>query len=127
MSSAAVFITSEEAKIFYFKPEGLDVQTLRYEGPQHASESLGRNHAKKESDSAHFLKDVAEQLVKSGSTQWLFLGPGLAKSHLQHLIEAKYPRDASKIVGVAGMNKSTDGQITDFAHSFFKRRNLYVG
>lgn len=126
MSSTAVFITTDQAKLFHFKPEGLDIQTLHYEGPIHPSESLGRNHKKKESDTAHFLKQVAEKLIHSGSDQWLLLGPGLAKTHLQHLIDKDFPKDSEKIVGVAGMNRTSDNQIVDFAHSFFKRRNLFV-
>ncbi len=117
-TSVAIFITSDEAKFFEFKPEGAETKVLHKHGPTHAVEHLDANH---------FLKQVAEYLVGSNSDQWLFLGPGLAKTHLQKLIESKYSSSASKIVGVAGMNKSSDGEITDFAHSFFKRRNLYVG
>lgn len=127
MSALALFITTDEARVFHFKPNSIETHILRFDGPEHPKESLGRNHKKKEGDEALFLKEVAEHLVESGADQWLFLGPGLAKTHLEHFIEQKIPRHADKIVGVAGMNKSTDGQIQDFARSFFKRRNLYVG
>ncbi len=117
-TSTAVFITSNEAKVFEFKPEGVVTKVLHQEGPSHSVQHLDENR---------FIQQVADYLVGSNSSQWLLLGPGLAKTHLQNLVESKYATSASKIVGVAGMNKSTDGEITDFAHSFFKRRNLYVG
>ncbi len=117
-TSTAVFITSDEAKIFEFKPEGVESKVLKREGPAHPVQHL---------DETHFIKQVAEYLIASNSGQWLLLGPGLAKTHLQNLVESKYSASAAKIVGVAGMNKSSDGQITDFAHSFFKRRSVYAG
>lgn len=116
--SAAVFITSDEARIFEFRSDHVETKILHKQGPAHHVAHL---------DETRFIKEVAEYLIQSETGQWLLLGPGLAKTHLQNLIESKYSVNASKIVGVAGMNKCSDGQITDFAHSFFKRRNLYVG
>lgn len=118
MSSAlAVFVTHDEAKIFKFNPEGVCTNHLLKEGSVHPDDK---------SQTDRFIKSVADFLIKSDSDQWLIVGPGLAKTHLQHLIETHYPNAKQKVVGVAPLDKSTNAEVIAFAHAYFKRRNLFV-
>jgi len=120
MFASVIFIEQNEARIFKLKPSGVESEKLHPTGPKHPTESQGRNHTKKEGDAEHFYHEVAEYMAKQGSDKWLVLGPGLAKKHFQHHIESHHKGNAKKIVGVETLDKSTDGEILKFAHSFFK-------
>ncbi len=47
MISAAVWISSEEAKVFKFKAEGVDIHLMQASHLTHAAEAEGMNHTKK--------------------------------------------------------------------------------
>lgn len=125
MSSAAVYLTSDEAKIFTFKIDGNDMKHFWRHGAKHPGE--GHHHSRGQSDTDKFLEEIAEYLMRGGAERWLVLGPGLAKTKFQSLMQAKHPGQAAKIIGVEAMDKASDGQIRDFAHKFFRRDSLYKG
>lgn len=127
MQSLAVWLTSDEARIFKFTPGGVETQHMRRHGQKHPAESLGRNHGKDAGDAEHFFHEVAEQLVKDKADHWLIVGPGLAKTHFKHHIETHHKPLTKRIIGVETMDKATDGEITNFAHDFFKRQGVYEG
>jgi stalled ribosome rescue protein Dom34 len=125
MISAAVFITSDEAKVFEFRPEGVETHHLRQHGGRHPAESLGRNHPKAGGDVDRFFHEVAEFMGKSGTQRWLLMGPGVAKSQFQHHVEKHHTLYAKRIVGVETVNKGTDGELKNFAHDYFKKIGLF--
>ncbi len=105
MISAAVWISSEEAKVFKFKADGVDIQHLKASHLKHPAESDGMNHTKKEGDAEKFFHEVAQYLVKDNSDRWLIIGAGVAKSQLKHHIEKHHSQYAKKIAAsrIAGL------------------------
>lgn len=127
MISLAMWITSDEARIFKFTPNGVESHRMHKHGPKHAHETQGRNHPQKGGDADHFFHEVAEHLGKEKADHWLIVGPGLAKTHFKGHVESHHAQLAKKIIGVESMDKATDGEITNFAHDFFKKQGLYQG
>lgn len=121
MYASVIFIDQSEAKIFKLKPGGVESETLHPRGGTHHSESQGRNHTKKEGDAEHFYHQVAEHMVKDPASRWLVLGPGLAKTHFQHHVQSHHAASSKKIVAVEALGKSSDGEILDYARTFFKK------
>ncbi|CAN5413471.1 hypothetical protein BH10BDE1_BH10BDE1_27610 [soil metagenome] len=125
MISAAVWVSSNEAKFFKFNVEGVETKHLHESGPVHHSETDGMNHKKEGGDTDKFLHQVAEEMVSLKADRWLVVGSGVAKTQLKHLMEKKFAKTAEQIVGVVPMEKSTDGEIKDFAHVFFKKEGVF--
>lgn len=127
MISVAVWISSDEAKIFKFAPAGVEMHHMHAKGKKHPAESQGKNHPKEGGDADHFFHSVAESLVKDHSDRWLIVGPGVAKSQFQHHVEKHFAQHSKKIVGVEAFEKATDGEIKNFAHDYFKKKGLFEG
>ena len=121
MISSTIWISSEEAKVFKFNPEGVETHHLQANHLKHKDETDGKNHVKREGDSEKFYHEVAQFLAKDSSARWLIVGSGVAKSQFKHHIENHHPTFAKKIAGVEAIDKSTDGEIQNFAHDFFKK------
>ena len=121
MISAAIWISSEEAKVFRFNAEGVNIHHMQASHLVHHAETDGMNHTKKEGDAEKFFHEVAKYLVKDSSDRWLIVGAGVAKSQFKHHIERHHAHDAKKIVGCEAIDKSTNGEIENFAHDFFKK------
>jgi stalled ribosome rescue protein Dom34 len=121
MISAAVWISLEEAKVFKFNPEGVEIHAIHSDHLKHKAEVDGRNHLKREGDAERFFHQVAEYLTKDSSARWLILGAGVAKTQFKHHIEKHHAQIANKIVGIEAIDKSTDGEIENFAHGFFRK------
>jgi stalled ribosome rescue protein Dom34 len=125
MISVAVWITSNEAKIFKFLPSGVETHHMRQHGVKHPAETQGRNHPKEGGDADRFFHEFAEYLAKDTGTRWLLMGPGVAKTQFQHHVERHHGTDSKKIVGVEAVDKGTDGELTNFAHDFFKKLGVF--
>lgn len=121
MISSAIWISSEEAKVFKFTPEGVATHHLQADHLKHKAETDGKNHLKREGDSEKFFHEVALYLGKDDSARWLIVGAGVAKSQFKHHLEKHHTLVSEKIAGVEAIDKSTDGEIKDFAHDFFKK------
>ena len=121
MISVAVWLASDEAKIFKFNIDGVQLHHMRASGKKHPAETQGRNHPKEGGDADRFFHEVAEFLIRDKGDRWLVMGPGLAKNHFQSHIDRHHAPNAKKIVGVEAMDKSTDGEIKNFAQDFFKK------
>ncbi len=80
MIAAAVWVTSDEAKIFKFNPGGVETQHLHKSGPFHPPETFGRNHPKAGGDTDHFLHRVADSMILLHADKWLILGSGVVKT-----------------------------------------------
>ena len=125
MISSAVYITSEEARIFNFLPEGVQTEVLKAHGPHHQSETQGKNHPIKGSDADKFFHEVAEFLFQNKNRRYVLVGPGLAKNHLKTHIDEHHKNCAKQIMSVESLDKSTDGEIKNFAHDYFKKAGLF--
>lgn len=125
MISVAVWLSSNEAKVFKFTPEGVESHQLHSHGKSHPKETSGKNHTIKGGDEEHFLHEVAEFLTKDNSGRWLVMGPGLAKNHFKSHVESHHKAHANKIYAVEAMDKATDGEIVKFAHEYFKKHGVF--
>lgn len=125
MISLAVWITSNEAKVFKFLPSGVEAHHMKAHGGKHVAESQGRNHPKEGGDADKFFHEVADYLGKEKSERWLVMGPGVAKTQFQHHVEKHHVACAKRIIGVEAVDKGTDGELTNFAHEFFKKQGLF--
>lgn len=125
MISIAVWITSNEAKVFKFLPSGVESHHMKAHGVKHVAESQGRNHPKEGGDADRFFHEVADYLGKEKGTRWLVMGPGVAKTQFQHHVEKHHASEAKKILGVEAVDKGTDGELTNFAHDFFKKQGVF--
>jgi stalled ribosome rescue protein Dom34 len=121
MISAALWISSEEAKIFKFKPDGVEIHHMKSDFLKHKAEVEGKNHLKREGDAEKFFHQVALYVSKDNVARWVVVGAGVAKTQLKHHIDKHHPQLVSKILGVEAIDKSTDGEIQNFAHDFFKK------
>lgn len=125
MNSLAVWMTSDEAKIFLFSPTGVETKHLTRHGKSHHKEVQGKNHSQKGGDADHFFHEVAKELSTLKAGRWLVLGPGLAKTHFDAHVKQHHPQDAVKICAVEAMDHATNGEITNFAHDYFKRHGQF--
>jgi stalled ribosome rescue protein Dom34 len=124
MICTAVWVTSDEAKIFRFTPDRPDVVRMQKHGPQHHAETQGKNHSKAEGDSEHFLTEVARALLINPD-RLLLCGPGLAKTHLKTIIEKLDTAKKHKNLATEALDKSTDPEIIAFAHAHFKKADAF--
>lgn len=124
MKSKVVYLTSEEAQIITLKPGDAEVETMRKHGPRHSSETLGKNHPKKNDDTEHFVHELATSLQKDDS-RILIVGPAQAKDRLKSHIDRDHPGLAKRIVGVETMDKSTIPQVVNFARDFFTKIDAF--
>lgn len=125
MNSIAVWLTSEEAKIFEFAPEGVKTHKMHTHGKHHAKEGMGKNHSQKGGDAEHFYHEVADYLAKTRTDRWLIMGPGLAKNHFKSHVDSHHAQQSKKILALETMDKASDGEIIDFAHDKFKKLGLF--
>ncbi len=124
MISLAVWITSDEARVFKFTVNGVESHVLHHRGKQHVTNDHGRHHTQGP-DADHFFHEVVEHLIQYKADRWLLVGPGLAKDHLKTHIEKHHAPYTKNIFGVETMDKATDGEITNFAHNFFKHKGVF--
>jgi stalled ribosome rescue protein Dom34 len=123
MKSQVVWVTSNEVNIITLA-EPVQSKVMKMHGVRHHSEVQGKNHPKRGDDVDHFMHEVATELEKSPS-RVLLVGPAEAKVRLKSHLDREHPAVAKNVVGVETLDKSTEGQIVDFAHRFFKKLGMY--
>lgn len=126
MVNLVIWISSQEARLFFFQPQSVAAETLVYPGPEHDKEVFGRNHRLKETDEIRFFQFVAKHLEKRPTDQWLVLGSGLARVHFQNFLEQSYPLLAKKISHSEKTPKLTNRQIIDKGLRFFQYHSAGV-
>jgi stalled ribosome rescue protein Dom34 len=114
MSALIMWINNHEARIFKFNPEGVSMRRLQYKGKHH---QVG--------DPEKFFHEVIKVMNNDKDYQWLIVGPGLAHTHLKHILDKQFPELAKCVVGVEPMAEASDGQIKNYAHEFFKHRGIF--
>lgn len=118
-SHAVVWIDFKEAHVFRFSAEDAQKERIKAHNPyrkvHHKAGAIGAGHA--HSDRA-FFDETAEAL--KGVTEWLLVGPGVAKNDfLRHIDEHLRPLKAT-LAGVEPMDHPTDGELLQQARIFFK-------
>ncbi len=125
MSALVMWVNSHEARIFKFTPTEVKQRKIELHGKRHHAEVHGRNHSKAEGDSEHFYRELIKDLELEKKCQWLIVGPGLAHTHLKHILDKDFPHLSKCVVGVESMQESTDGEIKDYAQRFFKHLGVF--
>lgn len=113
--SVAVLIDYEHAKIFRFKPTGMETEVLK---PKHPG-------SHDEAEFAQFCHGVAGKI--EGATELLILGPGVAKSKFKHHLEShQHEKLNNAVVGVEAIDShETEPQILARARKAFKSAHLF--
>lgn len=123
MISTVLWISSDEARVFRFASDKTQSSHLKKHGVEHHGQN-GANHAGTQ-DEGKFFKEVSEELLKNKDDRFLFVGPGLAKTHLNTYFAQHHAQSAKQVVGVEAFDKGTDGEIEDFAHKYFKKMDVF--
>ncbi len=124
MSSYAVWLDHENAKIFKFTPgakDSVEAQILHRKEIRHHT---NRAENEKKANEEKFYHDVAAHL--GDAKELLILGPGTGKSHFHSHLESHHHHNLAKaVVGVEAMDHPTDKQIVASARKFFKKWDMY--
>lgn len=128
MSSLVLWLDTQQAKMFFVSPSGIDRRELHAHGPIHPPETLGRNHTVEEKDETRFFHELAESLRHAETRDgWFLLGPGVGRLHFQAHLTAHHPELSKKILGSEKMDAAGDAEILGRARTFFHRHNLFQG
>jgi stalled ribosome rescue protein Dom34 len=122
MAHYVVWLDHEQARFFRYSDKGLEKTHIKNHN-HHNTHS--QNHY--QADKNHlqdFYKEVAGHL--QDATAVFLVGPGLAKTEFQKLVEHHSHGTLGKaIVSVETMDKATDGEVENFAHKLFHKYNLF--
>jgi stalled ribosome rescue protein Dom34 len=114
MISTAIWISSNEARIFRFTPGGVDFHHLHAHGAKVIDEH----------ESPKFFAEVTE-LMKRHDDRIVLFGPGLAKVHFKTYFEKHLPHRSQRIIETHSTDHLTDAQIVAFAHRCFKSADVF--
>lgn len=118
MANYVVWLDSSLARIFELHPDKVEELHLkrvefRHHNGAEKSQNAHKNLEKYFHELAGALKEAHEILL---------VGPGDAKTHFRHHLEAHHHADVNKkIVGVETVDHPTDGQIVALGKKFFKK------
>jgi stalled ribosome rescue protein Dom34 len=116
---AIVWMDSKEARIFRFNAEDVESDRIRAHNPfrqvHHKAGVIGSGHM---SLDASFFKHIEQAL--QGTTEWLLVGPSVAKQQLLMHVGEHLPSLRDSLVGTGAMDHPTDGELVDHARRAFK-------
>jgi stalled ribosome rescue protein Dom34 len=116
MAYAVLWIDTEEAKIFKFRPGNTERLDLKRTASEH--------HGLEDKAASAYFHRVADHL--KDATELLVVGPGLAKKHfIHHLEHHNHQALAKKVIAVENMDHPTDNQIKAEARKFFRTHDLF--
>ncbi len=118
-SHAVVWMDFREAQVFRFGTEDVEKRRLKarnaFRKVHHKAGAIGGGHA--HSDRA-FFDETVEAL--DGVTEWLLVGPGVAKHDFQRHVGERAPDLKAKLAAVETMGHPTDGELVSQARLFFR-------
>lgn len=127
MSAVLIWINTHEAKLFHLRPNSIHVQTVKYTGPRHPVEVLGKNHPQHQTDERTFFRKLVKVLQKDLPSKMLLMGPGLGpKQFLRHL-ESHHDDLKHKVIGVEKVDQMPDSEILSIGRQFLQQYYLYNG
>lgn len=117
----AVWLDHREARVFHFHPES-DVE-FTVAGPphnDHHKHTRGQEGLKEHpEDAKRFYHELMSQL--QGAEQLLIAGPGVAKLEFSRYLHEHDQTLEKRIVGIETVDHPSDGQLVQFATTYFKR------
>jgi stalled ribosome rescue protein Dom34 len=125
MSALLIWMTKQEAKLFYVEAESINYEKFQFSGPQHPTETLGVNHSKTESDEERFFHQLAQKLKTVKARTWLLMGPSLGATHFKHFLEKHHSELSAKVIGVEKVDKMPDSEILSVGRKFLQHHYLY--
>ncbi len=111
---AAVWLSHDEARIFYFNAD--DFEKLHVM-PEHTHQFSGGGKNHKHFENPDYYKAITEKLKQAGEI--LVTGPGPAKSELMKYLAKHDPALVQKVVGVETVDHPTDKQIVAYARLYY--------
>lgn len=125
MCSVLIWMSSEEAKLFYVEAESISVEKLKYHGHKHHAEKLGKNHPKNQTDEQTFYKQLAEKLNDIKFKRVLLMGPSQGPIHFSTYLEKSHPEIFSKVIGVEKVDHMPDSEILSAGRKYLQKYYLY--
>lgn len=125
MPYLAIWIDTEEARIFRMTSDGVSTEVYHHAGPRHQDEVHGRNHPLHQTDEEKFLHAVALHLQNEESREWYIAGPGLARQHFENHLKRHHPELSKRVVANEKMNRASDDEIIAAAKKCFRHRQVF--
>jgi len=118
-SHAVVWIDYKEAHVFRFGREAVEKERIEAHNPfakvHHKAGSIGSGHIHGDRD---FFDGIVAALDRV--TEWLLVGPGVAKNDLLRHVTEHAPALKDRLTGVEPMDHPTDRALVARARTFFK-------
>ena len=120
MSTYALWLDHEHAKVFHFTPDKLTHFQLKHHQAEHHS-------AKNQSDLVHkkFFDEIRQKL--KGADRLMVMGPGTAKNHFKNYLDEHDKGLAKKIVAFKTVDHPTDHQLVAIARELLGEEILWKG
>lgn len=109
---AAVWLDHEQARVFLFHQDDVDMVKVHPEKPHH---HISKSDPKAE---AHFFEAVSKTLNEAA--EFVVLGPGSAKLQFVKWVHKSAHALEPRLVGVETVDHPTDGQIVAYAKKYFR-------
>lgn len=121
MSSSAVWVDSEHAKIFKFVNGKVARHEIKNTQPIH------HTHNMKEDThyTNRFYHELAEYLEKHAD-ELILVGPGVSKKHFESHIKKHHKTLAKKIVEVKSLHAGSDSYIIEESRKILQKAHLFA-
>lgn len=125
MCSILVWMSSEEAKLFYVEAESISVERISYKGPKHPAEKLGKNHPKNQTDEQTIYRQLVEKFKSVEFKRILLMGPSLGPKHFCTYLEEAHSEIFAKVIGVEKVDHMPDSDILTVGRKYLQKYYLY--
>ncbi len=125
MISVLVEVDTQHARLVKYMTTGPEHETLKDSGPEHHTETLGRNHPVHQTDQERFYKKVAERLVEINPKEMYVGGTGPGLEHFMNYLGRKAPQLQTKVLLSEKFPALTDAQLVDHGMHFFKKAHVF--
>jgi stalled ribosome rescue protein Dom34 len=119
---ATVWLDHEQARIFLFHQDDVDLVKVSPEHPHHhlhvKSDNKGGHRA---STDPHFFQDIAKHLEEAA--EFVIVGPGSAKLEFVKWLHKHAHGLEPRLVGVETVDHPTDGQIIAYSKKYFRAKD----
>jgi hypothetical protein len=127
MSALLIWMNSHEAKIFHLMPNTIHLETVKFHGPRHSDETLGKNHPKNQTDEEVFFRQLIAALEKSSASKWLLMGPSMGPKHFYQFLKTHHLLQSRKVIGVEKVDQMPDSEILSVGRSYLHHYYMFQG
>lgn len=120
MSSSAVWVDSEHAKIFKFENGKVQAHEIKNSQPMHHNRNLKDDMHHTD----HFYHEVAAYLEKNVD-ELVVVGPGISKNHFADHLRKHHKNLAKKIKNIKSLHNGPDYYIIEEARKMFQKIHLF--